>query len=120
MKKISLMIIILLALALNAVAFDIGIEVKDIDYPGFKAAFLTTNPNTECVKYNLQTMECLQKRFTDDEWVRERIRRFAFDSFRSGQETIVKTAAMSTMDKTLDNKVMLKTSTETETPMMSK
>lgn len=111
-KYLFLMLVILISfIAMNATAFDIGITVNDVDYPEFKAAFLKSHPNDECLKYDLTTMTCLQKRFTDDEWVRERTRRFTYEAFRSGQESIVKDLAIKNMDRNFDGKVMLKNTT---------
>jgi hypothetical protein len=110
MKKIIFVLFVLVFSMTSALSFaeDICITVNADTWDRLKTAFLTMHQNTECVKYDLTTMECLKKRYTDDEWVRERSRRFVYEAFREGEETIAKVNAVRDMNKDFDSKIMLK------------
>jgi len=111
MKNFILLLIVAATLVMPGLsqAEDICITVGAADWDRFKTAFIATYPNTECLRYDLTTIECLEMKYTDDEWVHESTRRFAYGAFRTGEEAIAKNTAIQNMAKDFDTKVQLKT-----------
>lgn len=114
-KYLFLILILFLMLVKNGNATDICVSVTDNNWDRFKTAFLATYPNTDCERYELITMECLKKRYTDDQWLYERTRRFAYETFRYGEETIARDTAIQQMPKDFDSLITLKNAVTKET-----
>lgn len=100
MKLINYGIIILIIIMLYKVpgyTADIIITVPDAQLTRVKAALLYVYPNIECNVTVLPDGNCSQLKYTDNQWLKEIIRRWVRDQVSFSERTSVKVNAESTL-----------------------
>jgi len=86
---IALVTCLVILIAGNTVALDLILSLPDANVPRVIAAVLAVHPNNECADWDLATVLCLTKKYTDEEWVREVARRLLVDGIKRAERGLL-------------------------------
>ncbi len=92
MKKIIFSFILgltLICLTNNAAALDLILSIPDANVDRIVAAVITKSPNNECAVWDLETVTCVTKKYTDLEWVNEVAFNWFVDTIERGEQMIL-------------------------------
>lgn len=91
-KLISAVVLTFSIMISSAGATDIIITVPDAAVPQVVISIKKVHPNTECEKWDLQTVTCLKKKYTDIDWVKKKIGDMVKEVILAGQNQLINEA----------------------------
>lgn len=89
---IGIFLMFLLMCPAQSQALDLTMSVPDVYLLRVIPAVLALYPNVECAEWDLQTVTCIKKKYTDESWVLEMARRVLVDAIKRGEQTLIEKA----------------------------